>query len=191
MASPTAPDRADVPLTGGYTRFELELEVRIRHGPYSVCFSAINTALVCAVPRESRLSQLPGHPEVLRQARVRGLPRLPAVLQRAQVHQISPVGIHRLAGTCLLMPVQPPWPDPARARAAAAGAIPAGNHHPRPHEQDAIRGPAECGAWAKRVTARRQVCVPRARQVVRAGILATGKQFPASVPSVWSNVPCI
>jgi hypothetical protein len=27
MASPTAPGRADVPLHGGYTRFELELEV--------------------------------------------------------------------------------------------------------------------------------------------------------------------
>jgi hypothetical protein len=27
MASPTAQNRADVPLHGGYTRFELELEV--------------------------------------------------------------------------------------------------------------------------------------------------------------------
>jgi hypothetical protein len=68
MAAPTAPDRADVPLQGGYTRFELELEVRtagLRHGPYPVCFSSINTAPVCAMPRESRLSQLPGPAEVL------------------------------------------------------------------------------------------------------------------------------
>jgi hypothetical protein len=40
MASPNVQERADVPLHGGYTRFELELEVRIRPfyvtGPYYV-----------------------------------------------------------------------------------------------------------------------------------------------------------
>jgi hypothetical protein len=64
---PAAPAHPDVPLHGGYTRFELELEVRT----HLSCVTApimfhpnINTRLVCAVPRESRLSQLPRYPEV-------------------------------------------------------------------------------------------------------------------------------
>jgi hypothetical protein len=66
---PPAQDTAhpDVPLHGGYTRFELELEVRTQLS----CVTApilfhpnINTSLVCAVPCESRLSQLPRHPKV-------------------------------------------------------------------------------------------------------------------------------
>jgi hypothetical protein len=68
MASPTTPNRADVPLHGGYTRFELELEVRPAAyvtAPILFVSLHVNTALVCTVPRESRLSQLPGHAKVL------------------------------------------------------------------------------------------------------------------------------
>jgi hypothetical protein len=48
MASSTTSDCADVPLHGGYTRFELELEVRtaavLRHGPLSrFCFISLLT----------------------------------------------------------------------------------------------------------------------------------------------------
>jgi hypothetical protein len=46
MASPTAHAGADVPLNGGYTRFELELEVGAGRGPTSrplYCFTGTLT----------------------------------------------------------------------------------------------------------------------------------------------------
>jgi hypothetical protein len=68
MVSPPAQERSDVPLHGGFTRFELELEVRTSlscvMAPNSF-HQYVNTSLVCAMPRESRLSQLPRYAKVL------------------------------------------------------------------------------------------------------------------------------
>lgn len=97
MATPVqAQDHADVPRTGGYTRFELELEVRPlflrrRHEPLARFDASINTPLVCAVSRESRLSQFSGYSEDVREARVRSLSRLPAVLQGSQIRKVPTV----------------------------------------------------------------------------------------------------
>ena len=65
MATPTSgsgQQTADVPRTGGYTRFELELEVRLLSYPIPATSCApgplrsINKPLVCAVSCESCLS---------------------------------------------------------------------------------------------------------------------------------------
>lgn len=80
--------RADVPGCGGYSRFELELEVRIclPRRPRST-----NTLPVRPGPREPRLPQQPGPAKVPRQARVRRLARLSAVLPAAQVGKVPTV----------------------------------------------------------------------------------------------------
>ena len=169
MAS-TTQERADVPLHGGYTRFELELEV-----PTSLSYVTapnmfhqhINTLLVRPVPCESCLSQLPSDAEVLRQARVRSLSRLPAIFQGAQVYKIPTVGTpHRResAADVLTDGLQSPWADAPSARVASAGAFPARYHHPRTHEQDAIRRPEECCARTARLITRHQVCIAARRE---------------------------
>jgi len=60
MASSDGPDH--VPRYGGFTRFELELEVRPNQVHVPPLFIT-NLPLVRAVPRQSRLSQLPSPAE--------------------------------------------------------------------------------------------------------------------------------
>jgi hypothetical protein len=68
MAPPPVQAGSDVPLHGGFTRFELELEVRSwpSYVTAPILFHQdINTSLVCAMSGEPRLSQLPRYPKVL------------------------------------------------------------------------------------------------------------------------------
>lgn len=89
-ASTDAPDR--LPRYGGFSRFELELEVR-SHRPWPTCcpLFATDQALVRAVPCQSCLSQLSRPAEDFGQARLCRLPRLPAILQGAKILQVPAV----------------------------------------------------------------------------------------------------
>lgn len=72
---------------GGYSRFELELEV-------GYCFQSarsnlVDSIVVCAVSGKPAVSELPGQPKDLRRYRVHRLSGLSAIFQRAKVCPIS------------------------------------------------------------------------------------------------------
>lgn len=73
---------------GGFTRFELELEVR--KSPLLVHNNLTNRT-VCSMPSKPVVHEPPRHGKDARDPRVCRVPGLPAVLQRAKVCKVSDV----------------------------------------------------------------------------------------------------
>lgn len=134
MSSPSEPPDWNEPQYGGYSRFEMELEVR----PCPVSSPVVGQQLtgtqraVCPVAREPVLSQPPRVAEAPDAAGVRRVPRVPAVLEPPAVPQVSDVS----------------GADAAPPRAAAAGALPAGHYEPGPGAAAGGGGHAERGPVA-------------------------------------------
>lgn len=120
-AVPPAADQDQEPKYGGYSRFEIELEVShhdshhsISHSPPIESSANPDIPVVCPVTRQSLLSQPPRVAEAPHPARLHRLPGLPPVLVQAAVPQIPDI----------------PRADTAPPAAPAAGEIQAGHYEP-------------------------------------------------------------
>lgn len=90
--SPPNPPGEDEPLYGGFSRFEVELEVsdcfRLllpdRQSLLERCMLTSNTA-VCSVARESVLLESPRIPEASLRPGIHPIPQIPAVLEQTAI----------------------------------------------------------------------------------------------------------
>lgn len=134
-------DGANEPKYGGYSRFELELEVRQSTHMRSPFGQATNLSAVCPVAREPAVSQLPRFPQVSHEPRLRRLPRLPAVLDAPALPQVPDVS----------------HGDAQDARASAAREVPPGYHQPGPCDGSVFGGDEDGGGVASRGVRRHRV----------------------------------